>query len=720
MQAYTSVFPARLRREMTKSIHASLEKRAARLHHLPLLRMDFMSGNPLLEEHTLPVFSAIKPEHVVPAITALTEGNLRALDAQLSDLDQPTWQNLVSPINERDEKLNTAWSPVSHLNLVCNSESLREAHDQSLALLSPYWTKIGQNKSLFEAYTALSKAPEFATYTPAQITAIKHALRDFKLSGIDLTPDKQQRYSEIQTRLSQLSSQFSNNVLDATQAWFYHTEDSEALVGIPPSVVAAAKNAAEKKGLAGYVLTLDGPVYLAVMTYADKRELRETVYTAYATRASDQGPHAGKWDNSALIEEILALRHELAQLLGFADYAERSLATKMAESPEQVVKFLRELAAKARPAAQLDLEQLQSWVAERFQLTALQPWDISYYSEKLRQEKYSVSQEVLRQYFTLPRVLSGLFQVAEKLFGIAIVEHSQGENAPDLWHPDARYFEITRGGEKIAAFYLDLFARDGKRGGAWMDECRVRRATDAGIQLPVAYLVCNFNGPVADKPALLTHSDVTTLFHEFGHGLHHMLTQIDVPAVSGIRGVEWDAVELPSQFLENWAWQPEVLRELSAHVDSGEALSDEQIEKMLAAKNFQAGMFLVRQIEFALFDILIHQGRDNSDVQTVLNAVRDDVAVIKPPAFHRFQHSFTHVFAGGYAAGYYSYLWAEVLSADVFGAFEEKGIFDPETGRRFYERLLSQGGSANAAELFRHFRGREPSVDALLRHKGIA
>ncbi len=655
----------------------------------------------------------------MPAVKALTEYNLEALDAQLSELDQPSWSTLVSPLEARDDVLGQAWSPVSHLNLVCNTSELREAHEQALALLSPYYTALGQNRALCDAYQAIADSAEFASLSQAQKTTIEHALRDFKLSGVDLPDDKQQRYGEIQARLSQLTSQFSNHVLDATHGWYYHTEDESELAGLPESAVAGARAAAERKEKPGFVLTLDGPVYMDVMMYADNRALRKTLYEGYNTRASDQGPSAGKWDNAPLIEEILSLRQELAGLLGYDNYAELSLATKMADSAGQVEQFLLDLAAKARPAAQQDLQELREWVSANYHQDDLQHWDISYYSEKLRQQKYSVSQDEIKQYFTLPKVLDGLFEVAGRLFGIEV----RAQDSSGLWHEDARFYHIYRDNEHVASFYTDLFAREGKRGGAWMDVCRTRLRREGALQLPVAYLVCNFNAPTGDKPALLTHNDVTTLFHEFGHGLHHMLTQMDVAAVSGISGVEWDAVELPSQFLENWAWQPEVLKQISAHVDTGETLPDTLIDKMIAAKNFQSGMFLVRQIEFGLFDLRVHRdfGADGfAGVQATLDAVRQEVAVIIPPVFNRFQNGFSHIFAGGYAAGYYSYLWAEVLSADAFAAFEEAGIFDRDTGRRFYQEILSQGGSRSAAELFSNFRGREPEVDALLRHSGIA
>ena len=627
------------------------------------------SDNPLLQDHTLPPFKAINASHVVPAVSFLTEHNLKALDERLAAMTTPTWENLVAPIEADGDKLSKAWAPVGHLNYVCNTPEMREAYEAALELLSPYYTALGQHQKLCEAYQALKDSDQFASLSQAQQTTIEHALRDFKLSGIDLPADKQKRYGDIQAKLSKLTSQFSNNVLDATQGWHYHTDDESELSGLPASVKQAALEAAKKKDKTGYVLTLDGPVYSAVLTFADSRELRHKFYEAYNTRASDQGPTAGQWDNAELMEEILTLRQELAQLLGFTHYAELSLATKMADNPEQVISFLEDLAAKAKPAAERDLAELTEWVKDTYQIEGLNHWDIGYYSEKLRQAKYSVSSEEIRQYFTLPRVLEGLFGVAQKLYGITITEAET-----ELWHEDARYFEISRDGEKIAAFYLDLYAREGKRGGAWMDDCRVRRMGESGLQLPVAFMVCNFNAPAGGQPALLAHSDVTTLFHEFGHGLHHMMTRIDVAAVSGINGVEWDAVELPSQFMENWCWQPEVLKTLSCHVETGEPLPDELIQKMLAAKNFQSAMFLVRQIEFALFDMRVHAtfGTDDfAGIQATLDAVREQVAVIRPPSFNRFQNGFTHIFAGGYSAGYYSYLWAEVLSADAFSAFEE-------------------------------------------------
>lgn len=677
-----------------------------------------MSANPLLEHHRLPPFRAIQAAHVLPAVQTLTESNLAQLQAQLEQLGEPDWQTLVEPLEEREDLLNQAWSPVSHLNGVANNPELREAYNRSIALLTDYNTKIGQNVALFKAYEKLAASEQYKTLTVAQQTTVQNALRDFRLAGVSLDEDKKKRYGEIQTRLSELSNQFSNNVLDATQGWFKHITDSAELEGLPESAVAGAAQAAKNKGLEGWVLTLDGPVYLTVMTQAANRELRRQMYEAYMTRASDQGPTAGQWDNTALIEEILQLRQELAKLLGFSNYAELSIAPKMAQSTEQVLSFLNELAQKSRPQAERDLAELREWARREHGMETLEVWDVSYYSERLKEARYQISQEVLRPYFSLPKVLDGLFSLVNKLFGIE-VKPAEGV---EVWHPDVRFYQISRKGEPLAYFYLDLFAREGKRGGAWMAECRVRRKTAQGLQLPVAYLVCNFNAPIGDNPSLLTHNEVTTLFHEFGHGLHHMLTQVDVAAVSGINGVAWDAVELPSQFMENWCWEPSVLKSLSAHYKTGESLSDELIEKLLAAKNFQAALMTVRQIEFAAFDFRLHMEYGTAGfpgVQALLDQVRREVAVLIPPTFNRFQNGFSHIFAGSYAAGYYSYKWAEVLSADAFAAFEENGLFDRATGERFLHEILEKGGSEDAMTLFRRFRGRDPDLAALLRHSGI-
>ena len=679
------------------------------------------SANPLLERHTLPPFGKLAPEHTVPAITALIEGNLRELEVALAGSGEaPTWLGLIAPLEDRADTLNQAWAPVSHLQAVADSAEWRTAYAEAQALLTDYYTQMGQNQGLFAAYEALKAGPEYADLPPAAAKAVDNALRDFQLSGVALMGEERTRYGEIAKRLSELGTAFGNRVLDATQAWSKHITDDAQLEGLSKAALASARQIAAAKGLEGYLLTLDGPSYLNVMMQADDAALRRELYTAYMTRASDQGPNAGEFDNTDTIEEIVQLRQEMARLLGFANYSELSVAPKMADTPEQVLTFLADLAERARPRAQQELRELAEWAAAECGAPALEVWDVPYYSEKLRQARFDVNQEALRPYFTWPRVLAGLFELCGRLFDITI----EADNAADpLYHQDAKFYTIRRGGEPLAHFYLDPFARDGKRGGAWMAECRVRRRTADGMQRPVAFLVCNFGAPAGGTPAQLTHNEVTTLFHEFGHGLHHMLTQVDVAAVSGINGVAWDAVELPSQFMENFCWQPEVLRTLTAHVDTGEALPDPLIDKMLAARTFQSALMLLRQVEFAVFDLRLHMEYGNEDfsgVQALLDEVRRAVGVLMPPDFNRFQCGFSHIFAGGYAAGYYSYKWAEVLSADAFAAFEEQGLFDEQTGRRFRECILEAGGSADAAELFERFRGRPPEIDALLRHSGIA
>jgi oligopeptidase A len=537
---------------------------------------------------------------------------------------------------------------------------------------------------------------------------------------VDLPPERKERFKAISQELSGLASKFEENLLDATNAWSRQITDEADLVGLPESAVGLAKQTAEQRGVEGWVLTLDLPSYFPVITYSENRALRSELYEAYATRASDQGPHAGRWDNGETMEQILALRHELAQLLGFQDYAARSLATKMARSADEVMAFLSDLAARSLPQARRDLEEVREFARSEHGFDNLQAWDIPHYSEKLRQHRYRISQEELRPYFPETRVLPGLFAVAERLFGIRIRE----VKGVDVWHPDVRFFEIAdASGDPVGGFYLDLYARPKKRGGAWMDGCADRLSTSRRQQLPAAYLVCNFSPPVGERPALFTHDEVQTLFHEFGHGLHHLLTRVDYPPVAGINGVPWDAVELPSQFLENWCWEREALGLIAGHWETAEALPDELFRRMTAARNFQSAMQMVRQLEFALFDFRLHREYDPSRggrIYEVLNEVRDQVAVVKPPAFNRFAHGFSHIFAGGYAAGYYSYKWAEVLSADAFSLFEERGIFDGATGRAFREHILAQGGSAEAMDLFVAFRGREPKIDALLRHNGIA
>ncbi|WP_323813691.1 oligopeptidase A [Cellvibrio sp. NN19] len=680
-------------------------------------------SNPLLASHKLPPFSAIRAEHVEPAIRQLIDDGRAQLQSLLDGLSTPSWSNLAAPLEAQGDKLDQAWAPVSHLNSVANSDELRKAYTESIALLTDYSTEFSQNENLYKAYQQLADSEEFAKLTQAQQQTINNALRDFRLGGVALNESDKKRFGEIQKRLSELSTQFSNNVLDATQAWFKQFDNAEALAGLPESALAQAAQTAAQKSLPGYVITLDFPSYYAVIMYAENRALREEIYTAYVTRASAQGKKsdgssAAEFDNSELIAETLSLRHELAKLLGFNNYAERSLASKMAESPEQVLNFLNELAQKSKPYAEQDYAELRAFAAANG-CADLQAWDTTYYSEKLRVEKYAVSQEELRPYFPAEKVIAGMFEVVQRLFGIQVKQI----NEFDTYHPDVRFYHIDKNGEQIASFYLDLFARDKKRGGAWMADCRVRRQTDKGVQLPVAFLTCNFTPPVGETPSLLTHDEVTTLFHEFGHGLHHMLTQIDVAAVSGINGVAWDAVELPSQFMENWCWEPEAIPLISGHYQTGEPLPQTLLDKMLAAKNFQSGLQMIRQLEFSLFDFRLHAEYDPvapKSVQQVLNEVRDLVAVIRPPAFNRFENSFSHIFAGGYAAGYYSYKWAEVLSADAYSRFEEEGIFNQQTGESFLQEILQQGGSKAPMELFKNFRGREPQIDALLRHSGIA
>jgi oligopeptidase A len=677
--------------------------------------------NPLLSMTGLPPFSKIKPEHVEPAVDALLASNRQLVEQLIRDVSKPTWDNFIQPIEEADDRLNRAWAPVSHMNSVVNSDALRKAYNACLPKLSDYATEMGQNEKLYQAfYTIKHDAAAFQALTPAQQKIIDNALRDFHLSGFDLPAAKKQRYKEIQQRLSQLQTRFEENVLDATQAWDRHISDEAQLAGLPESARGMAKQAAEQKQTDGWLFTLDFPSYYAVLTYADDRDLRHAMYQAYVTRASDQGPNAGEFDNTAAMEEILALRHEAAQLLGFKNYAERSLAKKMAQTPQQVLDFLYDLAEHSRSVAQRDLNELREYAQQQHGIDQLEAWDIAYYSEKLREHTYAINQEQLKPYFPETRVVPGMFEVVKRLYGIDIVQNS----AVDTWHPDVRFYEIfDHAGRLRGQFYLDLYARANKRGGAWMDDCIGRnRYHDGMLSTPVAFLTCNLSPPIGEQPALFTHDEVTTLFHEFGHGLHHMLTQVDYIGVSGINGVAWDAVELPSQFMENWCWEKEALDLITGHYQTGAPLPQDLFDKMLAAKNFQSGMFMVRQLEFALFDFRLHAEYDPAQgarVQQILDEVRQQVAVIVPPSFNRFQHSFTHIFAGGYAAGYYSYKWAEVLSADAFAKFEEHGIFDPVTGQEFLHHILEQGGSREPMELFVAFRGREPHIDALLRHSGI-
>ncbi|PTP53261.1 oligopeptidase A [Vibrio splendidus] len=677
-------------------------------------------SNPLLTFTDLPPFSQIKPEHVKPAVEQVIEACRNKIEQVLEGNTSPSWDNLVAPIEEVDDRLGRIWSPVSHMNSVVNSDELREAYESCLPVLSEYGTWVGQHKGLFEAYKAIKASEAFSALNRAQQKTITDALRDFELSGIGLPADEQHRYGEISKRQSELGSQFSNNVLDATMGWSKQITDVAELAGMPESALAAAQAAVESKEQEGYLLTLDIPSYLPVMTYCDNQELRKELYEAYVTRASDRGPNAGKWDNTEIITEQLKLRHEIARMLGFSTYSEKSLSTKMAETPDQVLGFLNDLAVKAKPQGEREVEELRQFAEKEFGVSELNLWDIAYYSEKQKQKLFEISDEELRPYFPESNVVSGLFEVLNRVFGMSVTERE----GVDTWHDSVRFFDIFDAtGTLRGSFYLDLYAREHKRGGAWMDDCRGRRITQSGeLQTPVAYLTCNFNKPVGDKPALFTHDEVVTLFHEFGHGIHHMLTQVDAGAVSGINGVPWDAVELPSQFLENWCWEEEALSFISGHFETGEAFPKEMLEKMLAAKNFQSAMFILRQLELGLFDFTLHTEYDpevGARVLETLADVKSKVSVLPSLDWNRFSHSFGHIFAGGYSAGYYSYLWAEVLSADAFSAFEEEGIFNTETGNRFLNNILEMGGSEEPMELFKRFRGREPQIDAMLRHAGI-
>jgi oligopeptidase A len=675
---------------------------------------------PLLADTALPIFSQINPKHIVPAISQLLNDARSSVEEHLAATQNYTWKNLIEPLEDVDDKLNKAWSPISHLNSVVNSDELRDAYNACLPKLSAYSTEMGQNEALFKAYRFIADSEEYATLDIAQQKIICNALRDFKLSGINLDIEKKQRFKDISQQLSSLASNYEENLLDATNAWNKVIRDEQYLAGLPDSAMAQAKQTAESHNENGWMFTLQFPSYIAVMTYADNRELRRELYEAYSTRASELGPHAGQWDNSEIMEKILALRHEKARLLGFENYAELSLATKMADKPADVTNFLEDLADRSWRKARKDLADLREFALQHFGIPDLQSWDITYMSEKMRSHFYQLSQEQVKAYFPITRVLPGLFSIVEKLYGLQITEIHDF----DSYHPDVRLFQIhDKSSELRGLFYFDLYARAKKRGGAWMDDCIGRKKSGDTIQAPVAYLTCNFTPSTANEPALLTHDDVTTLFHEFGHGLHHMLTQVDYLGVSGINGVEWDAVELPSQFMENWCWEQEALGLISGHYKTDEKLPDSLFNKMLAAKNFQAGMIMVRQLEFSIFDFRIHRDYNpekGGRIYKILEQVREQVAVIQPPKFNRFAHSFSHIFAGGYAAGYYSYKWAEVLSSDAFSLFEEKGIFDQETAHSFLTNILEQGGSQNAMDLFIKFRGRKPTIDALLRHNGIA
>ncbi len=676
--------------------------------------------NPLLKTDQLPDFNAFHVEHIEPAVTAVLSESRDVVEKLVADTAPPSWENFVEPLEHIQNRLERVWGPVGHLDAVSNSDEWHQVYTDCLQQITDFHSQIGQNKGLFAKFSQLHQSEAFAHYSLAQKKVIENALRDFRLSGIDLDETHQQTYKDITQQLSQLSSQFGNNVLKSSQAWSKYIEDKALLSGLPDSAMGLLAQLAEQKSYQqGWLVTLDFPSYLAVMTYAENRELREEVYRAFATRASEMAQDT-QYDNSALMADILKLRHQKAELLGYQNYAELSLATKMADSTDQVIEFLTDLAQKSKPQAQQEIDTLSQFAKTELGLSSLQPWDVTFASEKLKNQSLSLSQEALRPYFPVTKVLAGLFNITETLFGVQVTE-KQGVS---VWHDSVRFFEISNeSGQVIAAFYLDLYARENKRGGAWMDSAISRwQSSEGDLQTPVAYLVCNFTPPVDNQPACLTHNEVTTLFHEFGHGLHHMLTEMDDFDVSGINGVPWDAVELPSQFMENFCWEPEGIALMTAHIETQEPLPEDLFKALKQSRGFQSAMMMVRQLEFSLFDFLLHsdyQPDAPTDILALANDVRQKVAVVFPPDYHRFPHSFAHIFAGGYAAGYFSYKWAEVLSADAFGAFEEQGILNAEVGRKFKNTILAAGGSIHPMILFKAFRGREPSIDALLRHSGI-
>ncbi len=676
-------------------------------------------NNPILDITDLPKFSEIQVKDIEPAIEQVLKENRKKLEILLKSKYRH-WKDFISELEQMENRLSRIWSPISHLNSVKNSDELRKAHDNCLSKLSSYSTELSQNSELFAAYNNIRESAEFNNLDSTNQKVIENALLQFKMNGVALNEADKNKFKQIKTRLSELKSKFEQNVLDATQAFRIHIEDKSELDGLPDFVRDMAEQAAKEEELEGWLFTLDAPSYISVMTYSSIRQFREEMYTAYTTRASELGPNAGEYDNTEIMLEILEARKEMANILGYSNYAEVSIADKMAENTSDVLGFLNDLVEKSRPQAKQEFEALKKYAKKSCGIHKLEAWDIMYVSEKLKQKEYGISQEELKPYFPAPKVLQGLFEIVNRLYGISI---SEIKNV-DVWHEDVKLFEIKDNeGDIRGKFYLDLYARNNKRGGAWMDECIGRMKCGDKVQIPVAYLTCNLTPPVNGKPALLNHDEVTTLFHEFGHGLQHMLTKIDCLFVSGITGVEWDAVELPSQFMENWCWEKEGLEGISEHVDTGEVLPENLYKKLIKAKNFQSAMMMVRQLEFALFDFSLHMdfGTDKfTNIQAMIDELRKKVAVIIPPGFNRFQHSFTHIFAGGYAAGYYSYKWAEVLSADAYSKFEENGIFDRATGEQFLKCILETGGSKKALELFRCFMSRDPAIDALLRHSGLS
>jgi len=671
--------------------------------------------NPLLDFSGLPRFDAIRPEHVTPAVDTLLAENRQVVAEMEKDTVAPTWDNFVRPLEDAGEKLSRAWGQVAHLNAVMNSPELREAYNGNLPKVTQFSAEVGQNQRLFERYKALRASAEFARLTHSQKRVIENELRDFRLGGAELPEAQKKRFLDIQEQMAALSSRFQDNVLDATNAFSLYIENEADLSGVPEDVLQGMRESAEKDGKAGWKVTLQMPSYMPILQYCDNRQLRQKLYEAYVTRASEFGNP--EWDNSKLINDILKLRAEEAKLLGFANFSELSLATKMAESPTQVLDFLNELGVRAKPYAERDMRELCDFARAELGIERLESWDAGYASEKLRLARYAFSDQEVKKYFPETVVLPGMFKVVESIYGVRI----QLKDAA-VWNKDVRFFEISdRDGRAIGQFYLDMYARDSKRGGAWMDDAINRRRKAGNVQIPVAYLTCNFSAPVGGKPALFTHDEVSTLFHEFGHGLHHLLTRVEELGVAGINGVEWDAVELPSQFMENFCWEWDVLQSMTRHIDTGETLPKSLYDKMIAAKNFQSGMQTVRQLEFALFDMHLHYDFDaaTDTPQKLIERVRSQIAVLMPPASNRFTHQFSHIFAGGYAAGYYSYKWAEVLSADAYSLFEENGVLSASIGDKFLREVLAVGGSRPALESFIAFRGREPKIEALLRHNGM-
>jgi oligopeptidase A len=676
--------------------------------------------SPLLEPGKLPAFSQIAPALIEPAISDLIACNRNAI-TKLARLEQPGWHNLVEPLELMNDRLEKAWSPVRHLNSVKSSDELRDAYNSCLLLLSEFSTELSQNHDLYASYRRIKQAEEFSGFSAAQQKTITNALLHFRLGGVELEGEDRSRYQRLQSELAALQSRFENNLLDSTQAWQYLTTDLAALVGLPEYAQSMLQQLAQQKELAGYRVTLDMPCYLAVITYAENRELRKAIYEAWVTRASDQAPSAKIHDNGPIMLDIVTKKQEKAILLGFANYADYSFQTKMASSVEQVLEFLYDLADRSREAALEEVQERQQYAESLGFEGELQAWDYAYYSEKLKQHRYQVSDEDLKPYFADFRVIEGLFEIVARLYQIRI---TRIDGNIDLWDDSVSFYQIEdHSGATIGQFYLDLYARENKRGGAWMDECVNRYCINGETQLPVAYLTCNLTPPLGNEPALFTHDEVITLFHEFGHGLHHLLTRIDVPEVAGINGVEWDAVELPSQFMENYCWEYDALQLFARHYRTDAVLPQDLYQRMLAARNFQSALQMLRQIEFAVFDLRLHQQSEPgsiAQIQHLLDEVRAQIGVVDTPPINRFQNGFSHIFAGGYAAGYYSYKWAEVLSADAFAAFEEEGIFNPETGKRFLQCILEQGGSRPAMDSFRCFRGRDPEIEALLRHSGIS